>query len=113
MKHAKRIILILFSLSLSLVAADSPARESARVRVVNVNTATVAQLALLPGVGPKTAAAIVAARPYASADDLLRVKGIGPKRLAAMRAYVVLSGETTAKAKIHAPRAAKKIQRTK
>ena len=33
-------------------------------------------------------------------DDLLRVKGIGPKKLAALRPFVVLSGKTTATAKI-------------
>ncbi|PKQ15938.1 MAG: competence protein ComEA [Actinobacteria bacterium HGW-Actinobacteria-7] len=52
---------------------------------VNINTADAAALESLPGVGPSTAAKIVADRdangPYASVDDLTRVSGIGPKKL--------------------------------
>ena len=45
-----------------------------------VNTATEAQLAAIPGVGPRLAAAIVKARPFKNSADLIkRVKGIGPK----------------------------------
>lgn len=53
---------------------------------VDVNTADAGALvANLKGVGPTKAEAIVAYRkahgPFASADDLLKVKGIGPKTL--------------------------------
>ena len=47
----------------------------------------------LPGVGPATAAAIVAERerngPFASVDELDRVRGIGPAKLEALRGLVV------------------------
>ncbi len=60
---------------------------------VNVNTADVSALDTLPGVGPSTAQKIVAEReangPFASADDLARVPGIGPKKLEALRDMVV------------------------
>ena len=46
-----------------------------------VFAATLAELETLPGVGPKTAQLIVDGRPYATVDDLLRVKGIGPATL--------------------------------
>ncbi|GGO86333.1 hypothetical protein GCM10011584_08390 [Nocardioides phosphati] len=53
---------------------------------VNLNTASEAQLEELPGVGPVTAAAIVAFReeqgPFASVDQLLDVSGIGEATLA-------------------------------
>lgn len=84
--------------------------------VVNVNTATVEQIAFLPGVGATTASRIVEYRggvetgkpaPYKSVDDLLNVKGIGPKKLAAMRAFVVLNGATTATAKLRAAKVVK------
>lgn len=55
---------------------------------VDVATASEDELASLPGIGPELARRIAAARPLRSVDDLLRVDGIGPKRLAAMRSRV-------------------------
>jgi competence protein ComEA len=59
---------------------------------VNLNTATVEQLDTLDGVGPATAAKILAWRTqhggFRSVDDLGQVPGIGPKRLAALRPRV-------------------------
>ena len=52
---------------------------------ININTATLAQLQTLKGVGPKTAARILAQRKrvgrFHSLEDLLQIKGIGPKTL--------------------------------
>lgn len=60
--------------------------------IVDINSATLFDLDALPGVGPSTAQAIIDYRvangPYASVDDLLNVRGIGPSKLAAMRARV-------------------------
>jgi competence protein ComEA len=57
--------------------------------VVDLNTATVADLESLPGIGPATARAIVEHRrrygPFRSVDDLLAVRGIGPAKLAQLR----------------------------
>lgn len=59
---------------------------------VNLNTATVQELDALPGVGPVTAAAIVAWRQangrFTSVDQLADVEGIGPARLEKLRALV-------------------------
>jgi hypothetical protein len=55
---------------------------------IDVNTASPEDLASLRGVGPVVAARIVAGRPYASADDLRRVEGIGAKTLQTMRPRV-------------------------
>lgn len=55
--------------------------------LVHVNTAGVAELQTLPGIGPVFAERIIAARqeqPFAKPEDLLRVPGIGPKRLKAL-----------------------------
>ena len=58
----------------------------------DINQATVADLDRLPGIGPSTARAIVDHRtrngPFASVDDLLAVRGIGPAKLAELRALV-------------------------
>ena len=45
---------------------------------VDVNTASLAQLDTLTGIGPVYAPRIIEGRPYSSVDDLLRVDGIGP-----------------------------------
>ena len=59
-------------------------------RRVNLNTATADELRQLPGVGPALAAAIIKARPFATVDDLLSVRNIGPRRLAGLRAWCVV-----------------------
>ena len=58
---------------------------------VNVNAADLATLQRLPGVGPALAARIVearAAKPFATPDDLRRVRGIGVKTMEGLRPYV-------------------------
>jgi competence protein ComEA len=73
---------------------SSATGEPAAGAPVNVNTADVEQLDALPGVGPATAAAIVADReangPFATVDDLSRVRGIGPAKLEQLRPLVAL-----------------------
>ena len=66
--------------------------------VVNVNTATLQQLELLPGIGPSRAQAIVEYRerhPFRRAEDLLSIRGIGRATLNRMLPYVAVEGETT------------------
>lgn len=71
-------------------AGSGPAPDGA---AIDVNTADAALLESLPGVGPATAAAIIAHRdqrgPFATVDQLLDVRGIGPAKLAALRDLVV------------------------
>jgi len=61
---------------------------------VNLNTATPDELGTLDGVGPATAAKILAYRQehggFGSVDELDQVPGIGEKRLAALRPHVTV-----------------------
>lgn len=61
---------------------------------VNINTATSKELERVTGIGPATAAKIIAYReqhgPFKSLDDLIKVSGIGPATLAKMRDQLTL-----------------------
>jgi competence protein ComEA len=63
--------------------------------LVDLNTATAAELDALPGVGPATAKAIVDYRTskgkFSRTEDLLNVAGIGPAKLAALRDLVTVT----------------------
>jgi competence protein ComEA len=59
---------------------------------INVNSADLAALQRLPGIGPVLAQRIIAFRDsiggYANADELLDVQGIGEKKLAGIEEYL-------------------------
>jgi len=67
--------------------------------VINVNTATVEQLSQLPTISGEIAKNIVDYRnangPFASIDELTKVKGVTRTLLDDIRPYLVLQGETT------------------
>ena len=76
----KRIMIVLMFLMSMMLAGGAYAGD-----MLNVNTATATQLETIKGIGPKTAAAIVAYRTehgdFSSVDALTAVKGIGDKKL--------------------------------
>lgn len=61
-------------------------------RPVDLNRATVRDLAVVPGIGPGLAGEVVRDRedrgPFRSADELRRVRGIGPARMERARPFV-------------------------
>ncbi|MBI5059787.1 helix-hairpin-helix domain-containing protein [candidate division KSB1 bacterium] len=99
--HAPRLPLAVVPGSSSIMQAriDSVlrARAAARNAPVNINSATAQDLERLRGIGPTLAAAIVEYRdqhgPFGSIDGLTEVSGIGPKRLEQMRAQCVLDSQ--------------------
>ena len=85
-------------------AAALPAKKAPGLEgQININTAKADQLMLLPGVGKKTADAIIEYRTkngnFKAVDDITKVKGIGAKKLEKIKSYLVLAGETTLKKK--------------
>lgn len=64
-------------------ASAKPA--AAKSEAVSVNSASAAELAAVKGLSKAVAEAIVAARPYASLDELVRAKGMGAKLLEKVR----------------------------
>ncbi len=61
---------------------------------INVNTADVKKLILLPGIGKKTAEKIVEYRKihgkFIKSSDLLKVKGIGKKKLKKIEKFLIV-----------------------
>ncbi|MDH3284372.1 MAG: helix-hairpin-helix domain-containing protein [Acidobacteriota bacterium] len=100
-----RIVTLMAALALALVAgaevtamaasADtgrtSPGNEAARA-VVDINSAGVGELETLPGIGPALAKRIVQFRDehgaFKSVEELLVVKGIGPRLLEKLRSRI-------------------------
>jgi len=76
-----------------MTASKNRETASRPVGDIDPNTADRAALMRLPGVGPVLADRILADRaqsgPYRRPEDLLRVPGIGPAKLAKLRAHLV------------------------
>ena len=75
------------------------AEEHGGTGTININTASAEELTKLKGVGPKLAASIVAYReangPFKTVQDLDLVKGIGPKILADNAAMLTVGAPVT------------------
>jgi len=70
------------------------AKKKPPAKPVNTNTATSEELQQVPGIGPVTAEKILQMRKsygaFKSVDDLLAIRGLGPKRLEKMRKYLTV-----------------------
>jgi competence protein ComEA len=83
----------------ALPALAEPKRPLGPTDRIDLNRAGITELMRLPGVGEKRAQAIAAARakqPFRKPEDVLVVKGIGPKWLAKVRAHVIVSAPSAA-----------------
>ena len=85
---ARAVIVLFVSLGIALAQKTPPAQP------INLNTATIAQLETLPGIGPNTAKSIVDFRnhsgPFQRVEDLLAIKGISKSKLEKLRPYVTI-----------------------
>ena len=103
------LALLLVSVPIAAQEADTskPAKQetaAAKERVVNINTADAAQLALLPRVGPALSQRILDFRQengkFEAPEELILVRGIGEKTFELLEPYVVVKGETTLTQKV-------------
>lgn len=105
----KKSLNILLVVAIAIVATvPAIAAEQEAKPVININTASVEQLMLLPRVGEKTAGEIVAWREkngdFKKPTDILQVKGIGDASFELLSPYLRVDGETTLSVKQKAPR---------
>ena len=93
----------ILALALAFVAipVSGLAADAALTGKVNVNTASVEELQLLPGIGESRARDLVEMRKqrggFKAVDELLEVKGIGDASLERLKPFVTLKGKTTAR----------------
>ena len=76
--------------------SSSASREAASVsELVNLNSATLAELQKLPGIGAKTAERIVEYRqkkgPFKKIEELMNVQGIGEKSFLKLRSQITVT----------------------
>jgi len=113
-RQIPRFVTAVVAFTLALVALPAFAADAA-AGVVNVNSASAAELERLPGVGPALAARIVEHRTkngaFQKAEDLMLVKGIGEKSFERVKPYVTLAGTTTLKDAVSVPRAPKRTDK--
>lgn len=96
---------VLMLAALALATTNAVAASEGKV---NINTAGIEELSLLPRVGETVATRIVEFREangaFEATADLMLVKGIGERTFELIEPHVSLSGETTLAEKVRTPR---------
>jgi competence protein ComEA len=85
-----RLTLVATAAALTLLLAQGNSLAAAKKGLVNINTATQAELEAVKGVGPATAKKIIDHRPYNSLDDLKKA-GLSAKKISSMKSSLTVS----------------------
>jgi competence protein ComEA len=99
-----RMVVSLFTLAalmagapIAFAQAPAPKGETKPAAMVNLNTATAAELEALPGIGASTAARIVEYRqkngPFKKIEELMNVQGVGEKSFLKLRPLITVAGK--------------------
>jgi competence protein ComEA len=109
--HRYSVTYVFFAiLAFALVTVPATlAKKKPPAHPININTAGATELQQVPGIGPSTAQKILDTRKsygaFKSVDDLLAIKGIGPKKLEKMRKYLTV-GKPPSKKQSNSPQTA-------
>jgi competence ComEA-like helix-hairpin-helix protein len=68
-------------------------KAGTRHQIYDLNTATQEDLESIPGIGSVMASRIISGRPYKSVGELLKVKGIGKKKMEKIRSVFVIGNK--------------------
>ena len=106
MTHNVAAALIVWALAGGVVSAQEPRPASgaaaSAAAVLNLNTATAAQLEALPGIGKSTADRIIEYRTksggFKKVEDLMNVRGIGEKSFLKLKPLITVSAPRTDRA---------------
>ena len=78
-------------------ATSRAAKASATAGIVNINTASAADLEALPGIGAKTAARIIEYRqkngPFKKIEELMNVRGVGEKNFLKLKPQITVTAK--------------------
>lgn len=89
-----RAALVVTVAAFALISARGTSLAVAQKSLVNINTATQAELEAVKGVGPATAKKIIDNRPYKSVEDLSKA-GLSAKKIDSLKSSLT-TGETSA-----------------
>jgi competence protein ComEA len=92
------LLALVAPVSFAQTKPSSPSRAAAKLApgaIVNINTASAAELDALPGIGAKTAALIVEYRqkngPFKKIEELMNVRGVGEKNFLKLKPQITIA----------------------
>ncbi len=102
MRRTAFTITAVMCLVLAFWASSNAAEDLKTIGYLNINYASVEELQMLPGLDEITAKNITYFRhangPFSTVDDLLKVNGMTPEKLEAIKPTIRVEGKTTLQA---------------